>query len=278
MADIIHEGESFVSEHPYETAAVVGVAILLVWYLFSGSSAPATSSGNGDAAIGAAASLSANQAGLNAGVAQANIAAGVSNAATQAGLTLGVTQSNNALALGVQQSSDAASIANTASTNATALATTQSNDAVQAVGETSLASEFTALAQSLTSYATAASTNATAQNIAGIQANAGVQTDLLDNLRSIATNPTLIAAGAGGDMFAAGGVISAIQSLDYETPYVYNPGGPATAIELNQANGNIPATLATGTAATNATGPDLGGAYTALANALSSQTAAFHAG
>lgn len=149
---------SFIQEHPYETAAIAVVGVLLVWYLFaSGSSTPASTTGVDT--TGAAAAVQAAQTAANEATSQASIAAGVTNNQTAAAQAVALAnlnaQQTAAVAaataqVGVAGYTAAAEIATAnASTANTAL---QAGEAEQLSNNATIASEFSTLGSALTSF------------------------------------------------------------------------------------------------------------------------------
>lgn len=135
---MIESTKEFISEHPYASGGIALGVVFLIWYATrsSGSSGTTTVVQQPDTSADAA-SVANTQAAADAQTAQAQIAAGVANTSTAAQLAAAIAGSNSATAI--------------AATNASASVTTSANSTI--------ASEFTSLAQTLQEYAGLMTTN-----------------------------------------------------------------------------------------------------------------------
>ena len=160
MADGIVAGAgSFVEEHPYATAAIAVVGVVLIWYMFSGSSSGSTAGSGPTDTSGAAAAVQAAQTAANEATAQSTIAAGVTNNQTAAAQTVALAQIQGNVA-----AANAAASAATATAYygaAGEVATANSNTAIAAItagaqeqlsNNNLLKSEFSNLASVLATF------------------------------------------------------------------------------------------------------------------------------
>lgn len=149
---------SFIQEHPYETAAIAVVGVILVWYLFaSGSSTPASTTGVDT--TGAAAAVQAAQTAANEATSQASIAAGVTNNQTAAAQTVALAQLNAQQTAAVAAATAQVGVAgyNAAAEIATANASTantalQAGEAEQLSNNATIAKEYSTLGQVLVGF------------------------------------------------------------------------------------------------------------------------------
>jgi len=198
-ADIVHHTGSWITEHPYASAGIAVGTLVIVWYLMSGSSAPAAATST--ASDTGAASIVAAQIAANASTANTAAAAQVTNnqtAASQA-VSLAQIQATHDTAVAqatastkIAQYNDSASIA--ASNNSVTTAYINASAAEQLSNNNTLASEFSALAGVLNSYFGKASSGtgvfANVSNVATNQYNNNVSGQISQSIAN--------ATGTGG--------------------------------------------------------------------------------
>jgi hypothetical protein len=149
MAGIdLHETGSFIEAHPIASVSVGVGGVLLIWWMSSGSSA-APSATQPAPSNAAAAQVAQAQIAANASTQQASIAADAQNFAAQ--LAAGVTNNQTASALALET---------TNSNNSATVATAASSAQVAVSGNTTIGSEFSALANALKTYAGMTNENA----------------------------------------------------------------------------------------------------------------------
>jgi hypothetical protein len=261
---IVANTESFVEEHPYATAGIAIGVVILLWYLLSGSSTPASTTVVQPDTTADAAQVAENQAAQDAATAQTQIAANAT--VQQATIAAGVANSSTA-------AQEAASIAQ--SNSQTAIAQSTNDDALTAQGNATIGSEFANLASLLTTF----SNNTTSVQNTGIATTGNVLTTLANDQTALSTteqNDFYQTIQTGNEAYLGNSNLAASLGL--------NPGSTSNSntvaaqigalVNGSQSSGNGQATVATATS-----GGD-GPATTVLASQLISQLGAgvqFHA-
>src|SRR5271166_6230441 len=169
-ADLVHHTGNWVTEHPYASAGIAVGALVILYLMFSGSSstqAPAVSTDN----TGAAASVVAAQIAANTALAQTNAAANVTNNQTSAAETVALAQTQGAVDAAVATAASATAVAQfnssaeIASSNASIINTfTNASAAEQLSNNATLQSEYSSLADTLSSFFTGSSAFANVSN------------------------------------------------------------------------------------------------------------------
>ncbi len=155
--NLVSHGGNWITEHPYASAAIAVGTLVVLWYLFSGSSTPAPAVSTDD--TGAAASVVAAQLSAQTALAQTDAAAQVTNNQTAAAQTVNLAAIQSATDTAVATAASNTAVAQfgasaeIANSNAS-VANTQINAsaAEQLSNNATLASEYSSLADTLNSF------------------------------------------------------------------------------------------------------------------------------